>query len=70
LNHPNIVTIYEIGQVRETHFMATEYLDGSSLRGYLSTTRITAAEALDIAVQVSSALAAAHARGSSIATST
>ena len=63
LNHPNIVTIYEIGQVGETHFIATEYLDGATLRGHLSTMRITAADALDIAVQVSSALAAAHAKG-------
>jgi serine/threonine protein kinase/Tol biopolymer transport system component len=63
LNHPNIVTIYEIGQVGETHFIATEYLDGVTLRAHLSATRVNAPEALEIAGQVASALAAAHARG-------
>jgi serine/threonine protein kinase len=63
LNHPNIVTIYEIGQVDETHFIATEYLDGATLRAHLKTRQIRTSEALDIAVQVASALAGAHAKG-------
>ena len=63
LNHPNIITIYEIGHADSKHFIATEYLEGATLRSHLTTTRIEASEALDIAVQVASALAAAHAKG-------
>jgi len=63
LSHPNIITIYEIGQVAGYHYIATEYLDGATLRAHLTTTRIKANEALDISVQVASALAAAHAKG-------
>lgn len=63
LNHPNIITIYEIGHADSNHFIATEYLEGATLRAHLATTRIEASEALDVAVQVASALAAAHAKG-------
>jgi serine/threonine protein kinase/Tol biopolymer transport system component len=63
LSHPNIITIYEIGQVDGYHFIATEYLEGATLRAHLTTTRIKSSEALDMAVQVTSALAAAHAKG-------
>jgi serine/threonine protein kinase len=63
LNHPNIVTIYEIGHADSTHFIATEYLDGATLRAYLATMPVQSSEVLDIAVQVASALAAAHAKG-------
>ena len=63
LSHPNIITIYEIGHVDGYHFIATEFLEGATLRAHLTTTRIKASEALDIAVQVASALAAAHAKG-------
>ena len=63
LNHPNIVTIYEIGHTDATHFIATEYIEGATLRSHLVTTGMKASEALDIAVQVASALAAAHAKG-------
>jgi serine/threonine protein kinase/Tol biopolymer transport system component len=60
LNHPNIVTIHEIGQVDGTHYIATEFVEGRTLRAALSGGRINLHEALDIAVQVASALAAAH----------
>jgi serine/threonine protein kinase/sugar lactone lactonase YvrE len=63
LNHPNIITIYEIGHADANHFIATEYIEGATLRSHLATTRIKAVDALDIAVQVASALAAAHAKG-------
>lgn len=63
LNHPNIITIYEVGHTDANHFIATEYLEGATLRSHLATTQIEASEALDIAVQVASALAAAHAKG-------
>src|SRR6266487_2020221 len=63
LNHPNIIHIYEIGHSDSTHFIAAEYLDGATLRTYLGTTPAQSSEVLDIAVQVASALAAAHAKG-------
>src|SRR6266404_646230 len=63
LNHPNIIHIYEIGHSDSTHFIAAEYLDGATLRTYLATTPVQTSEVLDIAVQVASALAAAHAKG-------
>src|SRR5256885_110161 len=63
LNHPNIIHIYEIGHSDSTHFIAAEYLDGATLRTYLPTTPVQSSEVLDIALQVASALAAAHAKG-------
>ena len=60
LNHPNIITIYEIGETDETNFIATEYIEGQTLnsRGSLALT-----EALDLASQIASALQAAHSAG-------
>jgi len=63
LNHPNILTIYEIGSESEHHFIATEFVDGESLRHYLLRTSLELREILDICVQVASALAASHAAG-------
>jgi eukaryotic-like serine/threonine-protein kinase len=63
LNHPNILTIHEIGQVERFHFTATEYIDGLTLREHLSSGRLDLSEALDIALQAASALAAAHTAG-------
>ncbi|HYE66613.1 MAG TPA: protein kinase, partial [Pyrinomonadaceae bacterium] len=63
LNHPNILTIFEIGQVDGTHYIATEFIDGETLRQRLTGARIKLGEALEIAIQVASALAAAHAAG-------
>ena len=63
LNHPNIVTIYEIHQSGGTPFIATEYLDGSTLRERMRAQAMPPAEVLDTAIQVASALAAAHASG-------
>ena len=60
LSHPNIVTIHEIGDVDSLHFMATEFVDGESLRQHLSKRKIEITSALDIATQVATALAAAH----------
>jgi serine/threonine protein kinase/tetratricopeptide (TPR) repeat protein len=62
LNHPNILTIYEIGQTDSTHFIATEYIEGETLRHHLSSA-MRLNEVLDICVQVAGALAAAHAAG-------
>src|SRR5437773_9783725 len=63
LNHPNILTIYEIGSEDSTHFMATEYVEGETLRQHITRARTTLGQALDVAVQVASALAAAHQAG-------
>src|SRR5712691_1051642 len=60
LNHPNIITIYEIGQTGDSHFISTEFIEGQTLRQRLKENTITIGEALDIAIQVSSALVAAH----------
>lgn len=60
LNDPNIITIYEIGKSGETHYIATEYIDGSTLR---QQDQMTLARILDVAIQIASALAAAHAEG-------
>jgi len=63
LNHPNILTIHEIGAEAGMHFIATEYIDGETLRQVMKTGRLTITESLEIAVQVASALATAHEAG-------
>ena len=63
LNHPNIVTIYEISQIEGRHFIATEFIDGETLRQRLHRGQLTVIEALQIAIQVAEALAAAHRAG-------
>jgi eukaryotic-like serine/threonine-protein kinase len=63
LNHPNIITIYEIGTEPGTHFIATEFIDGETLRRHISRGEISIAKAIDIARQVASALSTAHAAG-------
>ncbi|MBA3767118.1 MAG: protein kinase, partial [Acidobacteria bacterium] len=61
LNHPNILTIHEIGKENGHHFIATEFIDGESLRQHLKDKGLELHEVLEIGVQVASALAAAHA---------
>ncbi|HEU4597697.1 MAG TPA: protein kinase, partial [Pyrinomonadaceae bacterium] len=63
LNHPNIITIYEIGQAGDRHYIATEYVDGETLRRRVKRAPFGTVEALDVAAQIASALAAAHAKG-------
>jgi serine/threonine protein kinase/TolB-like protein/lipoprotein NlpI len=60
LNHPNILTIYEIGQIKGVHYLATEYVEGPTLRQMIESRRIHLPKILDIAEQVADALAAAH----------
>jgi serine/threonine-protein kinase len=60
LNHPNIVTIYEIGEVEDTHYIATEFIDGQTLRQQMNNETISLRDAIEVAAQVASALAAAH----------
>ena len=63
LNHPNIVTIHEIGEADSIHFMATEYVDGETLRQRMLDTQLPVREIVVIAVQIASALRAAHKAG-------
>ena len=63
LNHPNILTVHEIGTQRNRRFIATEFIEGTTLRRLLAQGRMSLRDALEIAVQVASALAAAHASG-------
>lgn len=60
LNVPNILTIHEIGQVGSRHFIVMELIEGETLRQHLSKTPITISQALDVAIQIASALSAAH----------
>ncbi len=63
LNHPNILTVYEIGKTDSTHFIATEYIEGETLRHHLSSTGLRLNQMLDICIQVTKALATAHQAG-------
>ena len=63
LNHPNIITIHEIGQVEQAHFIATEFIDGETLRQHLAKARMKLPEILEVAIQTAGALQAAHAAG-------
>jgi serine/threonine protein kinase len=63
LNHPNILTIFEIGEANGTNFIATEFINGVTLRGRLEQSPLQVEESLDICAQVAGALAAAHAEG-------
>ncbi|MBP6824121.1 MAG: protein kinase, partial [Acidobacteria bacterium] len=62
-NHPNIVTIHEIGKSDATYYIAQEYVEGETLRSRISQVPIPLLEALNIAHQIANALAAAHAAG-------
>ena len=63
LNHPNILTVYEIGEDHSTHYIASELIEGETLRQRLMRGRMELSEAVDVAIQVASALAAAHETG-------
>jgi serine/threonine protein kinase/Tol biopolymer transport system component len=63
LNHPYIVTIHETGEFEDRHFIATEFIEGETLRERLRRAPLTLGDTLDIAIQVAGALAAAHEAG-------
>src|SRR4051794_3550392 len=62
LNHPNILTVYEIGEHDNTHYISTEFIDGKTLRERMKH-RLTFDEILSIAIQTAEALSAAHHAG-------
>ncbi|HEY3027358.1 MAG TPA: protein kinase [Pyrinomonadaceae bacterium] len=61
LNHPNIITIYEIGQSDGSYFIATELVEGQTLRDFMPRARAHMKEAINVIAQVADALSAAHA---------
>ena len=63
LNHPNILTVYEIKEADEQLFIVAEFVDGETLRHRTKKARLKRGEVLDVAIQVASALSAAHAAG-------
>ena len=66
LNHPNIMTVYEIGEVEQRRYIVTEYIEGETLRQRMASApqgRIRLSEALEMAAQVAGALQAAHEAG-------
>jgi serine/threonine protein kinase/tetratricopeptide (TPR) repeat protein len=63
LNHPNILTVYEFGQIEGTYYIASEYVEGETLRERIKKAKLSVGEVTGLAIQMASALAAAHARG-------
>jgi len=60
LDHPNVLDIYEVGVVDGVHFMASEYVEGDTLRNHILT-EMPLHQVIDVAIGVASALSAAHA---------
>jgi TolB-like protein/Tfp pilus assembly protein PilF len=63
LNHPNILTVYEIGEDHSIHYIASELIEGETLREHLKRGSMPLSETVEVAIQVASALAAAHDTG-------
>jgi serine/threonine protein kinase/TolB-like protein len=63
LNHPNILTVYEIGEDQSIHYIASELIEGETLRQRLTSEPMQLSEALDVTIQVAGALAVAHHAG-------
>ncbi len=63
LNHPNIITIYEIGEAEDFSFIATEFIDGPTLRRRIAEGPLPWPEAVKIAIQIAGALDSAHSAG-------
>lgn len=63
LNHPNIITVHEIGEFETRPYIATEFIDGVTLKEYLDNEKISLNQLLEIAIQIGSALSTAHKAG-------
>jgi eukaryotic-like serine/threonine-protein kinase len=63
LNHPNICTVYDIGEADGHPFIAMEYLEGQALHQLIASKPLTLGEVTDVAIQVADALQAAHSKG-------
>lgn len=60
LSHPNIITIFDFGEIDSTQYIATEYIQGETLRQRITRGQMTLSEVLGVVIQVATALAAAH----------
>src|SRR5678815_3795932 len=60
LNHPHIITVHEVGEANSTYFIATEFIEGVTLRDAIKRNQLQIGRVIEIAVQVASALTAAH----------
>ena len=63
LNHPNILTIHEVGELDGVHFIATEFIDGQTIRELIAGDILSLTDIVEIGAQVAAALSAAHAAG-------
>lgn len=63
LNHPNIITIHEIGTLNDTHYITTEFIEGHTVRDRMQLEKLSLVATLDIMIQTANALAAAHEAG-------
>jgi eukaryotic-like serine/threonine-protein kinase len=63
LNHPGILTVFEVGQIDDVRFIATEFIEGKTIRQTSAERRVGVDEAIDIGIQVANALAVAHQAG-------
>src|SRR4026207_812751 len=63
LNHPNVATIYDVGNANGTRFIAMEYVEGRTLAARIADSALAANEIIEIALQLADALDAAHATG-------
>jgi serine/threonine-protein kinase len=63
LSHPNILTVYDIGEQEGAHFIAAEYIEGETLRQLMKGGKVGLEQALEIVTQIAAALSAAHATG-------
>ena len=63
LNHPNILTIYEIGQFGSEHYIVTEFVEGHTLRQLMKNGAVEVEEIVAIVIQIARGLAAAHTAG-------
>ena len=63
LNHPNIITIFEIGEADDLHFIATELIEGRTLHQRLNDGPFSVGEAVEVAIQITRGLQAAHEAG-------
>ena len=63
LNHPNIVSVYDVGAVDGVHYIVSELLEGETLRQRITPTGMPARKAIELAVQLANGLAAGHEQG-------
>src|SRR5262245_48257485 len=63
LNHPNILTIHEVDETESGYFIATEFIDGETLRERMRRAPMMLDDVLEVATQIAAALSAAHAAG-------